>query len=130
MIKKMLKSFWKVDGMEFSDSPSGSKGVFHLYYEKLLIGTLIYDGENWSFKYSDNYKKESRIIPVIDFPDMQKEYVSRNLWPFFATRIPALNQPYHIKKIKKANISEDDSVELLKIFGRETITNPFRLLPA
>jgi len=130
MIKKMLKSFWKVDGMEFSDSPSGSKGVFYLYYEKLLIGTLIYDGENWSFKYSDNYKKESKVIPVIDFPDMQKEYVSRNLWPFFATRIPALNQPYHIKKIKKANISEDDSVELLKIFGRKTITNPFRLLPA
>lgn len=130
MIKKLIKSFWKVDGMEFYDNPSGSKGVFHLYNGKLLIGTLIYDGENWSFKYSDEFKEESHIIPVIDFPDRDKEYTSKDLWPFFATRIPTLNQPYHFKKIKKANIQEDDSVELLKLFGKETITNPFTLTPA
>lgn len=130
MIRRLINHLWKVDGMEFTDNPSGSKGVFHLFYGKLLIGTLIYDGENWRFKYSDEFKEVSRIIPVIDFPDFNKEYTSKDLWPFFATRIPTLNQPYHLKKIKKANIRDDDSVELLKLFGKETITNPFLLTPA
>ena len=130
MIKKLIKALWKVDGMEFTDNPSGSKGEFHLLYGKLLIGTLTYDGENWNFKYSDIYKETLRIIPVIDFPDFNKEYISKELWPFFATRIPSLNQPYHLKKIRKANIREDDSVELLKLFGKDTITNPFSLIPA
>lgn len=130
MIKKIIKAFWKVDGMEYADNPSGSKGEFHLVYGKLLIGTLIYNGENWNFKYSDIFKEESRIIPVIDFPDLNKEYISKELWPFFATRIPTLNQPYHLKKIRKANISTNDSVELLKLFGKETINNPFQLTPA
>lgn len=130
MIKKFIRSFWKVDGMEFSDNPSGSKGEFALFYGKLLIGILIYDGENWHFKYSDEYRENSKTIPVIDFPDLNKEYTSKDLWPFFATRIPTLNQPYQFKKIRKANIKEDDSVELLKLFGRDTITNPFKLTPA
>lgn len=99
MIKKFIKTFWKVDGMEFSDNPSGSKGVFHLFHGKLRIGTLIYDGENWSFKYSNEFKEISRIIPVIDFPDFNKEYTSREFWPFFAARIPTLNLSYHLKKI-------------------------------
>ncbi len=130
MIKKLIRSFWKVDGMEFSDNPSGSKGEFVLYYGKLLIGILIYDGEAWHFKYSDECRKVTKTIPIIDFPDFNKGYTSKDLWPFFAARIPTLNQPYHFKKIKKAKIKDDDSVELLKLFGRDTITNPYKLTPA
>ena len=127
---KLLKSLWKVDGMDFTDNPTGSKGTFHLYFGKLLIGILMYDGNTWTFRYSDEYKKVSDIIPIIDFSDLDKEYSSRELWPFFATRIPTINQPYHFKKIKKANIREDDSVELLKLFGKATINNPYLLTPA
>lgn len=130
MIKNIIKYLWKVDGMEFSDNPSGSKGVFHLVYGKLLIGILMYNGEYWSFKYSDEFIKDTRVNLIIDFPHLEKEYTSKELWPFFATRIPSLNQPYHLKKIQKANIRDNDSVELLKLFGNETITNPFRLTPA
>jgi HipA-like protein len=116
--------------MEFSDNPSGSKGIFHLLYEKLLIGSLMYDGKNWSFKYSDEFKNDIRVNTIIDFPDIEKEYIIKELWPFNATRIPSLNQPYQLKKIQKANIDENDSVELLKLFGNDTITNPFRVTPA
>jgi HipA-like protein len=130
MIKKFIKAFWKVDGMDFTDNPTGSKGTFHLYFGKLLIGILMYDGNTWTFRYSDEYKKVSDIIPIIDFSDLDKEYSSRELWPFFAARIPTINQPYHFKKIKKANIREDDSVELLKLFGKATINNPYLLTPA
>lgn len=130
MIKNLIKALWKVDGMEFSDSPSGSKGIFHLLYGKTIIGILEYDGKNWRFKYTDEFREQRPVVPIIDFPDLNKPYLSKELWPFFAVRIPTINQPYQLKKIKKANIKPDDSVELLKIFGKETITNPFTLLPA
>ena len=127
MIEKIRKILWKVDGMDFSDNPSGSKGVFHLKYGKLLLGILSYDNNTWTFKYSDDFKKNN-IKPIIDFPDPDKVYHNEQLWPFFISRIPSLNQPFQFKKIAKAHISKDDSVALLRLFGNETITNPFQLL--
>ncbi len=128
MIEKLKKILWKVDGMEFNDNPAGSKGAFQLKYEKQVIGVLSYDNNQWTFKYSDEFRKEKGLNPIIDFPDTEKVYVNDLLWPFFASRIPSLNQPFQFKKIHKANISKDDSVGLLRLFGNETITNPFRLL--
>jgi HipA-like protein len=126
-VKKIKKYFWKEEGMDFSDNPLSS-GSFNLLYEDIIIGTLQYDKSVWTFEYTDSFKKNPVIAPIIDFPDVQKKYTSSELWPFFASRIPSINQPYQAKKIKKANIKQNDSVGLLKIFGSETITNPFRLL--
>jgi hypothetical protein len=64
----------------------------------------------------------------MDFPDKNKVYTNDQLWPFFASRIPSLNQSFQFKKIHKANVKQDDSVGLLRLFGNKTITNPFRLL--
>jgi len=128
MIEKLKKILWKVDGMDFSDNPAGSKGVFQLKYGKQLIGILSYENNQWTFKYSDEFREEKELNPIIDFPDTAKVYTNEQLWPFFASRIPSLTQPFQLKKIHKANIKQDDSVGLLRLFGNETITNPFRLL--
>jgi HipA-like protein len=128
MIEKLKKILWKVDGMEFTDNPAGSKGAFHLKYGKQVIGLLSYENNQWTFKYSDEFRKDQVINPIIDFPDPDKVYTNEQLWPFFASRIPSLNQSFQFKKIRKANIKQDDSVGLLRLFGNETITNPFRLL--
>lgn len=127
MIGKLRKLIWKVDGMDFTDNPAGSKGAFQLKYGKHLIGVLSYENSQWTFKYSEEFKKDKSINPIIDFPDVEKVYLNEQLWPFFASRIPSLNQPFQLKKIRNANIRQDDSVGLLRIFGNETITNPFRL---
>jgi HipA-like protein len=124
----LKKASWKVDGMGFEDNPAGSVGHFQLLYGKVLIGELSYDGGKWTFKYSDDFKQNQVINLIIDFPDLDKIYTNQSLWPFFATRIPSLNQPFQWKKIRKANIKNDDSVGLLKLFGNETINNPYRLL--
>jgi HipA-like protein len=123
-----IKKLWNVEGMEFNNTPTGINGVFHLIYGKQLVGVLTYSDNKWIFEYSTEYKNKSSMQPIIDFPDKEKVYTDNQLWPFFATRIPSLNQPYQIKKIQKANIQENDSVGLLKLFGKETITNPFRLV--
>ncbi|MBK5203667.1 MAG: HipA N-terminal domain-containing protein [Prolixibacteraceae bacterium] len=124
----ILKKIWKVEGMDFKDNPADSQGVFRLVYGKQLIGVLTYSNGVWSFEYSSEFKRNSFAQPIMDFPVKEKKYTNEQLWPFFATRIPSLNQPYQIKKIEQANISKNDSVGLLKLFGTETITNPFRLV--
>lgn len=128
MIEKLKKILWKVDGMEFNDNPADSKGAFLLKYEKHVIAILSYEDNQWTFKYTDEFREVKGLNPIIDFPDTEKVYITKLLWPFFASRIPSLNQPFQLKKIHKANIKRDDSVGLLKLFGNETITNPFRLL--
>ncbi len=115
--------------MEFTDNPSGEKGKFQLMYGTLLIGILTYENNFWSFNYSEELKQNRQMNPIIDFPDLNKVYTSEQLWPFFAARIPALNQPYQLRKIARARISKNDAVGLLKLFGKDTITNPFRLNP-
>lgn len=128
MLKRMKKAIWKVEGMEYKDSPVDQVAEFQLHYNDILIGTLTYSKGLWAYKYSDEFKNHT-LRPIIDFPDKYKVYKSPQLWPFFATRIPVINQPYHHKKIEKANAQIDDSVALLRIFGRNTITNPYRLMP-
>ena len=127
MIKKLKKAFCKVDGMEYADSPYSSKGTFHLMHGKKLVGILSYENRQWKFAYSDAYKAEANVRPIMDFPDIGKIYIAEQLWPFFALRIPALNQPYQLKKIRNANIAKDDAVGLLKVFGSLSIANPYRL---
>ena len=113
MINKLKSIIWKVDGMEFRNSRVTHEAVFHLNYGNILIGILTYNNEKWIFEYDDEFKKNQLLRAIIDFPDKNKVYVNNELWPFFATRIPTINQPFQHKKIRKANISEDDSVGLL-----------------
>ncbi len=127
MIKKIINKFWKVEGMEFTDAPTETKGLFHLKYGDLLLGILSYENNVWTFKYSDEFRNQSNVNTIIDFPDASKVYEDKTLWPFFASRIPSINQEFQLKKIRKANIDSNNAVELLKLFGSETITNPFKL---
>lgn len=123
-----VKKLWKVEGMDFKDNPAETRGKFRLVYGKQLIGMLTYENGKWKFEYSSEFKINFSLEPITDFPDKSKTYVSEELWPFFATRIPALNQSYQFKKIERANVSKNDPVGLLKLFGSDTITNPYRLL--
>lgn len=128
MIKKNKHSIWNKEGQAYEPDSSAMKSEFYLKYKNNIIGTLVYDNQ-WVFKYSENFVNFN-IQPITDFPNPQKTYTSNELWPFFRTRIPAINQPFQLKKIQKAKVSKNDSVGLLRLFGSETITNPFKLLPA
>ncbi|MEI6577823.1 MAG: hypothetical protein WCO63_16740, partial [Bacteroidota bacterium] len=110
MIKKIKKLIWNVDGIEFPDNPVGEEATFRLTFGTLLIGILTYHQDIWTFEYSNEFRKNGKINPIIDFPDITKEYTSAELWPFFAARIPALNQPYQFKKIARAKANRNDSV--------------------
>jgi len=130
-IKKIFTKLtpWSI-GEEFSSSNLNSKkdAQFILTYKGKKIGILEHKNNKWRFWYDEQYKKELFIAPIIDFPIVDKIYEFDELPPFFAARIPSLNQPFHFKKLLKYNGDKNDLVSLLEIFGQKSINNPFELM--
>ncbi len=103
---------------------SETDAAFNINLGKLLVGTLEYSDQVWYFNYSDEFKLQSRVLPLVNFPSKDKEYSARELWPFFASRIPSSAQRQVAKDRQGDNI-----VALLQRFGRRTVANPFELSP-
>lgn len=106
----------------FLSSDNGQ--TFILTLDKLTVGTLSYADNIWFFSYSEEFKHQSDILPLANFPTVNKEYTSCELWPFFISRIPSQAQ------LQTSKESERDLVALLRNYGRKTITNPYLLIPA
>lgn len=100
---------------------------FQLFLGSLLVGKLSVSEGRWRFEYSEEFKQETDLRPLVEFPDLDKVYENQDLWQFFASRIPSIEQPDVERVLDKQKIAEDDVVALLKQFGKKTITNPFVL---
>jgi HipA-like protein len=120
MIKSILKLFKSEEGQEDFYTPHDVEATFKLMYRHLDIGILSLKGGEWSFQYSEDFKKQDKIKPLLDFPNIEKIYTSGELYPFFTQRIPGIGQNFR----KYESLSE---VDLLKKFGKQTISNPFLL---
>ncbi|HMQ46308.1 MAG TPA: HipA N-terminal domain-containing protein [Saprospiraceae bacterium] len=126
MISKLIR-LWKSEGQENIIAPQEYDVDFHLTYKDLKVGTLSLHGGIWTFKYSEEFKKQDQIKPLIDFPDVERDYCSDELYPFFAHRIPGLGQPKVKKIIKDEKIDAQNEAKMLERFGKVSIANPFHL---
>jgi len=99
-----------------------------LKYKELTIGELTFADGVWTFIYSDDFKAQSEVRPLFDFPNVDKVYVSGKLPVFFKIRIPSLKRKSIQEIIKKKKINAKDELELLKVFGYKSICNPFLLI--
>jgi len=129
-IKNILQKLtpWSGDDEFLSKLNSENENAkFELLFEDKLIGILEFNDDKWIFEYSKEYKEKQFVLPLINFPDIDKKYEFEELMPFFATRIPNLNQPHHKKKLEKLEGDKTSLVSLLKIFGEKSINNPFEL---
>lgn len=125
-MKKFTNVFWyEEEKAEMFLSSGGEQAKFVLILNKLEIGTLSYADGLWIFSYSEEFKMQKEILPLVNFPTVSKEYVSNELWPFFISRIPSKAQLQSPK-----NVGRNDLVSLLKVYGRKTIANPYQLIPA
>ena len=103
---------------------SAPEAKFQLIYDGQSLGMLSFKGGIWTFAYSDEFRQQSHLRPIVVFPDINKVYQCEELWPFFAMRIPSLKQTQIHDVIVKENIDEGDEVKLLQRFGKRTIANP------
>lgn len=126
---KLLKKIKSLlpQGLENTNAPRDKYAVFTIHYKDLEIGELELKNGTWFFSYSEEFKNQDDINPLPDFPDADKVYENDELWPFFLIRIPSLKQPKVQKIISKEDIDSSSQVELLKRFGKKSISNPFQL---
>ena len=124
-----LKSvlFWRSEGFEGLKTPQNIDARFELSYKNLTIGYLSLVKGKWSFAYDEEFKNQKHLMPMIDFPDVNKVYESEELWPFFTSRIPSPSQPEVQLEIRRQKVDAENEVSLLDLFGKRTITNPFLL---
>ena len=127
-IKKLMDKAKEWLGLARSvKAPPEAHAKFLLTYDDLLVGTLTVKDGLWKFEYSDKFKSEEELRPIVEFPDVNKIYVNEDLWQFFASRIPSTEQPEVGEILRREHVEEDDAVGLLKLFGKRTIANPFEL---
>jgi HipA-like protein len=128
MLQFFKNLFSKDEGTLTIHKPKEENAVFILKVDDIDLGILkCIDGE-WIFQYTEEFKKHKEYNRIVGFPDLNKQYRSDFLWPFFRIRIPGLKQPAVQEILKKENIDQEDEVQLLKRFGRKTIANPYELI--
>ena len=128
MIDNKIQYLFKSDDQEVElTTPKELVAEFGLSYKQMLIGHLKFNKGLWTFEYSQQFKEQNKMNTIVGFPKKDKVYQSYILFPFFAGRIPS------IQRLKLQNIISDnatkDEVSLLKIFGKQSITNPYHLIP-
>ncbi len=126
MINKLLKRLLP-SGHDKLSINADENAVFSLVLGNIEIGKLSFAKGFWNFSYSSDFKSQSNIETLADFPDVNKDYRSEVLWPFFSSRIPSVSRKRVKKLIDKENIKETDLLNLLRRFGQRTIANPFIL---
>ena len=121
--KVLTRLFWSENQPNMILSTEDD-ATFNISLENLVVGTLRYSDGMWYFNYSEDFKLQKRILPLTNFPSKDKEYSTRDLWPFFASRIPS-NAQLQIDK----NNGKEDVVSLLRRYGGRTVANPYELSP-
>lgn len=121
--KVFARLFWSESQKEIVIA-SDNEATFHVNLGRLLVGILLYSDGMWYFNYSDEFKLQNRILPLTNFPSKDKEYSTKELWPFFASRIPS-NAQLQLDK----DTPQEDMVTLLRRFGKRTVANPYELYP-
>ena len=127
ILSKVQNLLFKSEEQEIElSTPVNCTTAFDLVFKSLTIGTLTLQDGTWTFAYSEAFKQQQKLTPVVDFPDKNRVYESAVLFPYFAFRIPSL-QRLKIQKIVPNNITTDE-VFLLNAYGKHTIVNPFQLI--
>lgn len=107
-----------------------SQVAFRVLLGDLEVGTLSREDNEWTFRYSEAFRSQTKVQPIIDFPNLEAVYRNPTLWPFFQLRIPSTSQPEVVRRIMSTSLGSFDEGVLLREFGRWSVANPFELQPA
>lgn len=102
---------------------------FSVVLGQMEVGKLSRENGEWVFRYSDAFRRQDTVKPIVNFPNVERDYRSRQLWPFFLLRIPSVEQPSVKRFARKHGLSELTEAMLLRHFGRHSVANPFTLVP-
>jgi HipA-like protein len=130
----MLKGFTKLSkkllglSTRTEVAPRDLRVEFSLKYKHIPVGQLSLKDSEWVFSYTPEFRLHHDLRPIVEFPDIERVYSSKALWPFFQMRIPSRTQASVDQVIRREQIAEDDEAAMLSRFGRRTISNPYELI--
>jgi len=101
---------------------------FQLKYQDDIVGYLNYDGNLWTYNYSQWFRNQGDLQPLFEFPNKEKVYNSVELWPFFESRIPSLKQPKIQEYLETHPSDRNNKVKMLELFGITSVNNPYKLI--
>jgi hypothetical protein len=130
MLDKVLRYLRGVSsgrGTEAIDRSNDAEFVLVLGRLPMLI--LSRNSQGWTMRYTEAFKMQSRIAPLVPFPDVNKVYRSPELWPFFSVRIPSIARPEVQRTVREEHLDYDDVAAMLRRFGRKSVADPFELRP-
>jgi hypothetical protein len=110
-------------------SPFASDAAFVLWFRKVPILRLGLLGGIWELEYTAQFKAQTRLLPIVCFPDVNKVYRSGKLWPFFSVRIPSIARPEVQRTVREEHLDYDNVAAMLRRFGRKSVADPFELRP-
>jgi HipA-like protein len=93
--------------------------------KRILVGSLTEEGREYVFRYAESFKRQQEIPPISAFPDVDEEYRSRQLWPFFSVRLPPLDRPDIEELLRERGLKKEDALALLAALARKPISTPF-----
>lgn len=120
-MKRLLNLFWSQGAQKQFEIIESESFSFGLFYNQEKVGSLNYNDGIWTFEYTEDFKSQKTILPLINFPNKEKTYSSKDLWPFFASRIPSNAQ------LQKNEDEVPNLIDMLKKFGKNVISNPYVL---
>lgn len=129
MIEHLKKILSREGGREYAPPPEEEQADFLLQYRNMDVGRLYLRKGKWHFEYTEDFRRQKHIPPIVNFPSLHKHYESDTLWPFFVIRIPGLKQPAVQAEIMKNKLDARNEAQLLRHFGKTSIANPFVLIP-
>ena len=97
------------------------------------IGRLDVEPTLHRFRYirgARRAKKEAKFPPLLDFPDILKDYRSLELFPLFKNRVIASGRPDRSDYLNNLDLSEDaDPADILSVNGGSRVTDAYEVFP-
>lgn len=98
------------------------------------IGRLSHELNRYQFNYIkgvENAVKHSNFQPLTSFPDLQKTYQSKQLFPLFMNRVMRPSRPDYQDYLRWLNLQSDehDPIEILARSGGTKVTDHLEVFP-
>lgn len=91
-----------------------------------LVGELWVERGEFVFEYSPKFRKMD-IPPLPDFPNKEKQYRSKDLWPFFDSRLPPADRDDVEPLVKERGIAPGNTLEMLGEFSQHSVSSPYEI---
>lgn len=91
------------------------------------IGILSQEGGEFVFRYDHDFAQSPGAEPLPAFPALDEEYRSRDLWPFFAVRIPPAERSDVRAALEHRGLRPEQTLEILAAVAKRSVSNPYRL---